>query len=103
MTDELGNRMKKYEDAYRHYLPGKLPVIIRLDGKAFHTWTRGLPRPYCQSLMTAMDTVAKSLCSQVQNTVMAYTQSDEISLLLMEETPVFSNDPFFIEKFVRST
>jgi tRNA(His) 5'-end guanylyltransferase len=82
--DSLGDRMKSYEDASRIYLPRRLPVIIRLDGKAFHTWTRGLPRPYCQSLMAAMNEVAKHLCSQVQNTVLAYTQSDEISLLLVD-------------------
>ena len=82
--DTLGDRMKGYEDASRIYLPRRLPVIIRLDGKAFHTWTRGLPRPYCQSLMEAMNEVAKTLCNQVQNTVLAYTQSDEISLVLID-------------------
>jgi tRNA(His) guanylyltransferase len=82
--DSLGDRMKSYEDVSRLHLPRRLPVIIRLDGKAFHTYTRGLPRPYCQSLMTAMDEVARTLCNQVQNTVMAYTQSDEISLLLVD-------------------
>ena len=76
--------MKGYEDASRVYLPGRLPLIIRLDGKAFHTWTKGLPRPYCASLIEAMNQVAKHLCNQVQNTVMAYTQSDEISLLLVD-------------------
>lgn len=84
MSDSLGDRMKKYEDASRLYLPRRLPVIIRLDGKAFHTWTRGLPRPYCASLMDAMDKVAKHLCEQVQNVAMAYVQSDEISLLLVD-------------------
>ena len=83
-ADSLGDRMKGYEDASRVYLPGRLPLIIRLDGKAFHTWTKGLPRPYCASLIEAMNQVAKHLCNQVQNTVMAYTQSDEISLLLVD-------------------
>lgn len=82
--DSLGDRMKRYEDVSRYYLTQRLPLIIRLDGKAFHTWTRGLPRPYCSSLMAAMDEVTKHLCSQVQNTVMGYTQSDEISLLVVD-------------------
>lgn len=82
--DSLGDRMKRYEDASRHYLTSRLPLIIRLDGKAFHTWTRGLPRPYCASLMAAMNEVALYLCKGVQNCVMAYTQSDEISLLLID-------------------
>lgn len=83
MLDSLGDRMKRYEDASRIYLPDRMPVIIRLDGKSFHTWTRGLPKPYCASLMNAMDEVAKYLCANVQNCVLAYTQSDEISLLLV--------------------
>lgn len=82
--DTLGDRMKTYEDAGRFYLPRRLPVVIRLDGKAFHTWTKGLERPYCQPLMLAMNEVAKALCEQVQNTVFAYTQGDEISLVLVD-------------------
>lgn len=82
--DNLGDRMKSYEDASRHYLPRRLPLVIRLDGKAFHTYTRGLQRPYDGRLMEAMNDVTKVLCQQVQNVVMGYTQSDEISLLLMD-------------------
>ena len=39
--DSLGDRMKGYENAFRHYLPRRMPVIIRIDGKAFHTYTKG--------------------------------------------------------------
>lgn len=84
MNDDLGKRMKGYEDSYRFYLPRRLPLVIRLDGKAFHTYTRGLSRPYDEPLMSAMNEVAKKLCKEVQNTVVAYTQSDEISLLLID-------------------
>jgi len=84
VNDTLGDRMKTYEDVTRHHLPRRLPVILRLDGKAFHTWTRGLERPYSQSLMTATDDVTKALCKEIQGVVMAYTQSDEISLLLVD-------------------
>jgi len=97
MKDTLGDRMKRYEGASRHYLPNRLPVIIRLDGKAFHTWTKGLARPYAKDLMAVMNDVAKHLCDQVQNTVLAYTQSDEISLLLVnykdiDTSPWFDNN-----------
>lgn len=81
--DSLGDRMKAYEDCSRAYLTDRLPIIIRLDGKAFHTYTRGLERPYSRPLMTAMNEVTKYLCEKVQNCVMGYTQSDEISLLLV--------------------
>jgi tRNA(His) 5'-end guanylyltransferase len=82
--DSLGDRMKAYEDVSRVRLTTKLPVIIRLDGKAFHTYTRGLKRPYDESLMRVMNLTAMYLCNNVQNCVMAYTQSDEISLLLVD-------------------
>lgn len=84
MNDSLGDRMKSYENAYRIHMPNKLPVILRLDGKAFHTYTRGLERPYSQPLMNVMNEVTLYLCKSVQNCVMAYTQSDEISLLLVD-------------------
>lgn len=83
-ADSLGDRMKMYEDTSRFHLTPRLPLIIRLDGKAFHTYTKGLQRPYSMSLMGVMNDVAKFLCNQIQNTVMAYTQSDEISLLLVD-------------------
>ena len=44
--DTLGDRMKGYENAYRFYLPRRMPVIIRIDGRAFHTFTRGLQKPF---------------------------------------------------------
>jgi tRNA(His) 5'-end guanylyltransferase len=82
--DSLGDRMKGYEDVSRVRLTTKLPVIIRLDGKAFHTYTRGLKRPYDQNLMEVMNLTTKYLCNQIQNVKLAYTQSDEISLLLVD-------------------
>lgn len=94
MTDELGDRMKRYEDASRFYLPERMPVILRLDGKAFHTYTRGCVRPYDPKLMMVMDEVTRHLCKNVQNCVMAYTQSDEISLLLVNYKTVDTNSWF---------
>jgi tRNA(His) 5'-end guanylyltransferase len=81
--DKLGDRMKKYENEYRHYLQPKVPVIIRLDGKAFHTFTRGFNKPFDTVLMTAMQETMKYLCENIQNCVFGYTQSDEITLVLL--------------------
>lgn len=49
--DSLGDRMKGYEDAYRVYLTGRLPLILRIDGKAFHSFTRGFIRPFDPDFM----------------------------------------------------
>lgn len=94
MIDNLGDRMKRYEDASRIYLPERMPVILRLDGKAFHTYTRGCERPYDNRLMVVMNEVTKYLCANVQNCVLAYTQSDEISLLLVNFREIDTNSWF---------
>lgn len=80
--DSLGDRMKGYEIAARTALPRRMPVIMRVDGKAFHTYTRGLARPFDAALTNAMDLVAIALCSEIQGAQLAYIQSDEISILI---------------------
>lgn len=83
--DSLGDRMKRnYEDVYRFKLTRRVPVIIRLDGKAFHTLTRGLDKPFDEGFQNIMVETMRKLCEQVQGVKCAYTQSDEISLLLMD-------------------
>lgn len=61
-----------------------MPVIIRLDGRSFHTFTRGFKKPFDNILIDSMQQTALYLCKNVQNCVLAYTQSDEISLLLID-------------------
>ncbi len=80
--DSLGNRMKGYELATRTSLPRRMPVIVRVDGKAFHSYTRKCARPFDYRFAAAMDLVAKTLCEEMQGAVLAYVQSDEVSVLL---------------------
>lgn len=83
--DSLGDRMKhQYENRCRHMLPRRTYTIIRIDGKAFHTYTRGLQRPFDTVLMDDLAATAQYLCENIQGTALAYTQSDEISLLLTD-------------------
>ena len=81
---ELGKRMKNYEFVTRNYLTCRTPVIVRIDGKAFHTFTKGLEKPYDTNLMRLMQDTTLSLCEQVEGCKLGYTQSDEISLLLTD-------------------
>jgi tRNA(His) guanylyltransferase len=82
-VESLESRMKdNYEHSYRIKLPRRMPVIIRLDGKAFHTFTRRFKKPFDEDLMDMMNNTAKYLCRNVQGCQLAYVQSDEISLLL---------------------
>lgn len=83
--DDLGNRMKTfYEEIPKTKLMRRTPVIIRIDGKAFHTFTRGFKRPFDDVLIKTMQETAKYLCENIQGCQLAYTQSDEISLLLID-------------------
>ena len=79
---KLSDRMKKYEDSYRNYLPANLPVIIRVDGKNFSKLTSKLTKPWDLNFIQVMDRVALKLCSKIQNAKFAYIQSDEISILI---------------------
>lgn len=83
-NDSLGDRMKQYENVTRHYLTRKMPVIIRLDGKAFHSFTRGFKKPFDDVLVKSMQETMKYLCENVQGCVFGYTQSDEITLVLVD-------------------
>lgn len=81
----LGDRMKNnYENITRYYLTRKMPVIICIDGKAFHTFTRGFKKPFDDVLVKTMQDTMKYLCENIQGCVLGYTQSDEISLVLTD-------------------
>jgi tRNA(His) 5'-end guanylyltransferase len=83
--DQLGDRMKdQYENRARQMLPRRTYTIVRLDGKAFHTYTRGLERPFDPQLMADMAQTTQFLCQNISGAVLGYTQSDEISLLLTD-------------------
>lgn len=83
--DSLGDRMKaNYENRAKTYLVRRMPVIIRLDGKAFHTFTRGLKKPYDEIFHNTMNETMKYLCENIQGCKLGYTQSDEITLLLTD-------------------
>ncbi len=81
----LGDRMKNnYENISRYYLTRRMPVVIRIDGKAFHTFTRGFKKPFDNVLVKTMQGTMKYLCENIQSCVLGYTQSDEISLVLTD-------------------
>lgn len=84
-NDPIMKRMKEnYEIRSRTYLTRRTPVIIRLDGKAFHTYTKDLDKPFDEGLIEDMVKTAEFLCSQIQGAKCAYVQSDEISILLTD-------------------
>lgn len=83
--DSLGDRMKSfYENRTRNFLPRRTYTIIRIDGKAFHTYTKGLKRPFDENFVDDMDATACYLCKNIQGAQFAFVQSDEISILLTD-------------------
>lgn len=83
--DDLGIRMKTfYEQIPKTKLMRRTPVAIRIDGKAFHTFTRGFKKPFDEVLMKSMQQTMKYLCENIQGCVLGYTQSDEITLILID-------------------
>ena len=85
VNDELGIRMKTYyEEIPRIKLMRRTPVIIRIDGKAFHTFTRGFEKPFDKIMVKTMQETTKYLCENIQGCVFGYTQSDEITLVLVD-------------------
>lgn len=84
MKTTLGDRMKTYEAVTRAVLPRRTYTIIRVDGRAFHAYLRGATKPYDLDFMGDMNAVAMALCNEISGAVFAYTQSDEISVLITD-------------------
>ena len=85
VNDELGKRMKEfYEQVPKARLMRRTPVALRIDGKAFHTFTRGFQKPFDTALMTTMQETMEYLCKNIQGCVFGYSQSDEITLILID-------------------
>lgn len=83
--DDLGLRMKEfYESVPKTRLMRRTPVMLRIDGKAFHTFTRGFQKPFDEVLVKSMQETMKYLCENIQGCVFGYTQSDEITLVLVD-------------------
>jgi len=81
----LGDDIKNfYENRYRLFLPRHTPVLMRLDGKAFHTLTKNCARPFDSFLSDCMDSTAIRLCKEIMGAKCAYVQSDEITILITD-------------------
>ena len=98
LRDDIGTRMKDfYEQIPKTKLMRRCPVAIRIDGKAFHTYTRNFKRPFDSVFMRAMQETMKYLCENIQGCVLGYTQSDEITLILVDYEKINSSAWFDYE------
>lgn len=93
----LSDRMKVYERVPSTKLIARTPVIIRLDGKAFHTYTRGMDKPFDKDLHVVRKEVLNNLCDNIQGALFGYSQSDEISIVL-KDWETFTTSSWFDSK-----
>ncbi len=84
MSSRIGDRIKRYERASRHTLPPRQPLFLRVDGRAFHTYTRGMGKPFDQRLMEAMVQAMTDVAADMSGFKLAYHQSDEVTFLLTD-------------------
>lgn len=80
----LAARAKQYQKEYDYRLPKKSYTILQLDGRAFHTFTKGMEEPFDDRLIESMNAVAIAVLTEVSNAKFAYVQSDEINILVTD-------------------
>ena len=98
IKDDLGTRMKTfYEQIPQTKLMRRCPVALRIDGKAFHTFTKRFHKPFDEVLIKSMQETMKYLCENIQGCVLGYTQSDEITLILVDYKKLTSSAWFDYE------
>lgn len=90
-TSDLANRMKEYEKRNQYYLQKRTPVAIRVDGRSFHTFTKGFQKPFDEVLIKSMQETAKYMCENIQSAKIAYVQSDEITIILVDYDTLETN------------
>jgi hypothetical protein len=94
--DSLGDRMKGYEACYDQVLPSRLPLMLRVDGRSFHTLVRrwGCKKPFDDALMQTMVETAQTLCIEIAGAQLAYIQSDEITVVVRDDQEL-DTQPWF--------
>jgi tRNA(His) guanylyltransferase len=91
---DLGDRMKQYEKTFSYKVPNRLPVIIRVDGRAFHTLTKKCKKPFDYELMKTMDITALDVAKNMQGFKFGYVQSDEVTFCLTDYDRIESGSWF---------
>lgn len=98
IKDDLEKRMKTfYEQVPKTKLMRRCPVAVRIDGKSFRTFTKNLQKPFDEVLIKTMQDTMKYLCENIQGCVLGYTQSDEITLILVDYKKLTSSAWFNYE------
>lgn len=92
--DNLGNRIKGYEEVAKYKLLRRTPVLIRVDGRAFHTFTKNAKKPFDKNVIDAMIYATEMTAKEMSGFELAYVQSDEATFLL-QDYATLSTQPWF--------
>lgn len=92
--DSLGDRIKSYEDVYDQTLTPNSPVFIRVDGKAFHTYTKNFDKPFDATLHAGMFKAMERTARVMQGFKLAYMQSDECTFMITDYDSIESQGWF---------
>lgn len=84
MNDDLGDRIKGYEEITQARLLPRSYTILRVDGRSFSNYTKNLKRPFDEELIEDLNNTWIYLCKNIQNAKLGYAQSDEFTLLLTD-------------------
>lgn len=91
---DIGDRMKDYERCFSPQLPRRMPLIVRVDGRAFHTLTASMDKPFDTRFCDAMETAALMTAKTMQGFEFGYVQSDEASFFLQDYAEL-TTEPWF--------
>lgn len=99
MSDQFGDRMKGYEAGWDFRMPARLPVILRLDGNSFSKFTKsvGFEKPFDERMFEAMWAASRAVMNYCSGAQIAYTQSDEITILLRNDLTL-NTQPFLANR-----
>lgn len=88
MKDNLGDRIKGYESAFENYFLPRIPIIVRVDGRSFHSWVKKekCKKPFDDKLSLVMICAAKNVAEEMQNCLGFYRQSDEVTFVMHNES-----------------
>lgn len=100
--ESLGDRMKGYEKTWEFKLPRRMPILARVDGISFSKMTKKMKKPYDDDFVRVMQTTAESILQRCSGAILAYVQSDEISILLKNDQ-TFGTEPHLANKIQKLT
>lgn len=83
----IKEKCKKAQKLFDYKLDCNKPIIVHIDGKNFSKMIKNkFEKPFDKEFIDMMNNTAKFICQNVQGVKLAYTQSDEITLIITKSS-----------------